>query len=109
MAAEGDVDVAERFERAQRARIDVGGAAEIAQRGFELVLGLVDGAALEMRQHGIRLERDRAAVGLDGLERALGDDRGVAVGDQPVEFPLVGQGPEGQGAGHAGNGHDDDG
>ena len=62
-----------------------------------------------MREHRIRLERDRAAIGLDGLERAFGDDRGVAVGNQAVEFPLVGQGAERQGAGHAGNGHDDDG
>ena len=62
-----------------------------------------------MREHRIRLERDRAAVRLDGLERPLGDDSGVAFGNQPVEFPLVGQGPECQGAGDAGDGHDDNG
>ena len=83
--------------------------AEVAQRGFELVLRLVDGAALEMRQHRIGLAGDGAAIGLDGLERALGDDRGVAVGNQAVEFALVGQGAKRQGAGHAGNGHDHDG
>ena len=32
------------------------------------------------------------------------DHGGVAVGNQAVEFPLVGQGAEGQGAGHAGHG-----
>ena len=109
VAAEGHVDVAKRFERPQRAGIDVGGAPEIAQRGFELVLRLVDGAALEVRQHRVRLARDRAAVGLDGLERPFGHDGRVAVGNQAVEFALVGQGAKGQGAGHAGNGDDHDG
>ena len=97
------------FERAQRAGVELGGAAEVPQRGIELVLGLVDGAALEVRQHRIGLEGDGAAVGLDRLERAFGHDGGVAVGNQAVEFALVGQGAKGQGAGHAGDGHDDDG
>ena len=33
-------------------------------------------------------------IGLDGLELALGGHGLVAVGDQPVELPLVGQGAE---------------
>jgi hypothetical protein len=52
-----------------------------------------------MREHRIGLEGNRSAIRLDGLERPLGDDRGIALGNQPVEFPLVGEGREGQGAG----------
>ena len=108
-AAEADVDVAEHLDGAQRAGVELGGAAQVAQRGIELVLGVVNRAAFEVREHRIRVAGNGAAVGLDGLERALVGHGLVAVGDQAVEFPLVGQGGKGQGAGHTGHGHEQDG
>jgi hypothetical protein len=107
--AERQVDVAKRFEGAQRTGIEIGGAAKIAQRGFELVLRLVNGPTLIVGEHGIRLKGNGAAIRFDRLKWAFGDHRGVTGGDIAVEFPLVGEGAKRQGPGNANNGHEHDG
>jgi hypothetical protein len=60
-------------------------------------------------EHRIRVAGNGAGVRLDGLEWALFGHGLVAVGNQAVELPLVGQGGKGQGAGDAGHGHEEEG
>ena len=62
-----------------------------------------------MRQHRVRLAGDCTAVRFDGFEWPLGGHRRIALGDQPVVFPLVGQRAKGQGRGHTASGNNDDG
>ena len=68
-----EVDVAEFFERAGGARVELRGGAQIAQgrreRFGRIAAALMRLAALQVGEHRAALQRDRAAVGLDRHER----------------------------------------
>ncbi len=108
LAAEGDVDVTEEFEGLGCRRVDVDGFLEVPERRFQFALRLVDGAALEVGHHGVGLQRDCPAVRLQGLEMPVFGHGSVAGGDQPLEFAFVGVRAVGEGARHAGHGHEHD-
>ncbi len=108
-AAKADVHVTQHFDGAQRRRVELGGAAEIAQSGFELALRVVDRATLEVGDHRIGITRDGAAVGLDRLKSPLLRRGLVARPDEAFELALVGQCGLGEGPGPGGDGNKRDG
>ena len=83
-----DVDVAEFFERARGARVELGGGSEIAQRCGErlgrIAAALMRLAALQVGEHRAALQRDGAAVCLDGHERLPAAERLVPLDNEAV-------------------------
>ena len=87
-----DVDVAEELDRAGRAGIQRRGLAEVAQRRRQLAAAAVGIAALEIREHGVGLERERAAERFDRDKRLVLNDGGIPGGDQALEFAVLADG-----------------
>ena len=83
-------DVAERLERAGGRRVEVGSAAEIAGRGFELVAALIRLAAPQVREHRIRAQGDGAAVRLDRAEGLVVRQGAARLGEQRPVVALPG-------------------
>ena len=73
-------------------RVELRRPAQVLQRGVQLAADAVGHAALEVREHRVRPQRDRAAVGLERLERLVGRDRLVAGRNQPVVLAVGGVG-----------------
>ena len=92
VAAHGHVDVAEQLERASGRRVERGGFAKVAERGAQLAAAAIAVAPLEVRQHRVVLEGERAAEGLDGLVGLVAGERRVAGRDQAAEFALLSDG-----------------
>ena len=108
VAAKTDVDIAKHLDGAQGAGIELGGAAQVAQGGLELVLGVVNGAAFQVGGHRFGIARDCTTVGFDGLEGPVGRHRLVAGLDLPVELAFVGHCGIRQAAGHTSHGDEYD-
>ena len=112
VAAQLQVDVAQLFEGARGARIELGGGAEIAQgrrqRLRRIAAALVRLAALQVGQHRAALQGDRAAVGLDRHERLPAAERFVPLDDQAAVFAVALDRLVGQDAGGRQAGQDDD-
>ena len=68
-----EIDVAQLFERSRGARIELGGRAQIAQRGGQhfgrIAAALMRLAPFQVGEHRAAFQRNGAAVGLDGHKR----------------------------------------
>ena len=112
VSAKLEIDVAQLFERPGGAGIERRGRSQIAQRGRQhlgrVAAALVGLAALQVGQHRAALERDGAAVGLDGHERLSAAEGVVALIDEAVVLPVALDRLVGQDAGRGQSGQDDD-
>ena len=84
-----DVDVAEEFDRPRRGGVECCRFAKVAQRGIQLATTAIGVAALQVREHRVPLERQGPAERLDGARRLVFRERGVASGNQTLEFPFL--------------------
>ena len=96
VAAHGGIDVAEQFQRARGCRVDDRGLAEVTKGCRQFAPPPVAVAPFEVRQHGVALERERAAEVLDGLERLVAGQRRVAGRHETAELSLLPNGVERQ-------------
>ena len=69
-----------------------GGLAQVAQRRGQLAAAAVGVAPLQVGEHGIALEGQGAAEGLDRPVGLVAGQRGVPGGDQPLELPFLADG-----------------
>src|SRR5690606_29890763 len=89
-AAELEIEIAKSLERLRRGRVQLDRAAQVPEGGIALALGPIHRPALEVGRHGLRIEGQRPAVGLDGLEGAAGLDRRIAFSHKAVELAFSG-------------------
>ena len=83
------VHIAERFDRAQGGGVERLGLSEIAQRSTVVAAPPIGIASLQVGEHRSRLECERAAEGLDRVERPVGHNRLVARSQQSAELALL--------------------